>query len=32
MAGVGRGALGQCFDQANDPHGIISVPSGEGES
>ena len=26
MAGVDRSALGQCFEQASDPHGLITVP------
>jgi hypothetical protein len=26
LAGVERGALAWCFEQANDPHGLVTVP------
>jgi L-asparaginase len=28
MAGVGRDALAWCFEQASNPHGLVSVPAG----
>ena len=30
MAGVQRGTLGRCFEQANDPHGLVTIPPGNG--
>jgi L-asparaginase len=30
MAGVERRALGWCFEQANDPHGLVTAPPGGG--
>ena len=30
MAGIGRDALGWCFEQANDPHGLVTVPPAAG--
>lgn len=29
MAGIERGTLGWCFEQANDPHGLVTVPTGD---
>src|SRR5690349_3703734 len=29
MAGAERGTLGWCFEQANDPHGLVTVPPGD---
>jgi hypothetical protein len=30
MAGAERGTRGWCFEQANDPHGLVTVPPGDG--
>jgi hypothetical protein len=30
MAGVERRALAWCFEQANDPHGLVTLPPGDG--
>jgi hypothetical protein len=29
MAGIERGTLGWCFEQANDPHGLVTAPPGD---